>query len=205
MTLSVRTLTATELLSVITDLARLRIQVFREYPYLYDGDLSYEERYLASYASSPGAAVIVVSDDDRPLQRRLIGAATCVPLVDEPATIRQPVADAGINISRVCYFGESVLDPAYRGRGIGHTFFDGREAHARALGLPITMFCAVVRPQDHALRPADYRPLDPFWHKRGYAPVPGLFASLSWKDLGEPGETTKQLQFWKRETLVASG
>ncbi len=27
-------------------LAQLRIAVFRDYPYLYDGDLSYERRYL---------------------------------------------------------------------------------------------------------------------------------------------------------------
>src|SRR5690242_19351414 len=31
-------------------LAALRIRVFREYPYLYDGSLAYEQEYLASYA-----------------------------------------------------------------------------------------------------------------------------------------------------------
>ncbi|WP_137392387.1 GNAT family N-acetyltransferase [Rhodoligotrophos defluvii] len=198
MSLSVRTLTGTEVLSVIEGLARLRIQVFREFPYLYDGDLAYEERYLANYAKSPNAAVVTVSDDALPEEQQLVGAATCVPLVDEPDTFRAPVAAAGIDISQVCYFGESVLDPAYRGRGIGHMFFDGREAHARALGLPITMFCAVIRPADHPLRPAGYRPLDPFWRKRGYVELPGVVARLAWKDLNCEAETVKELQFWER-------
>jgi len=30
----------------ISELARLRIRVFRDWPYLYDGDADYEARYL---------------------------------------------------------------------------------------------------------------------------------------------------------------
>ncbi|HRQ91226.1 MAG TPA: GNAT family N-acetyltransferase, partial [Bacteroidia bacterium] len=33
----------------LRELGGLRIAVFREYPYLYDGDLDYEERYLETY------------------------------------------------------------------------------------------------------------------------------------------------------------
>ncbi|HLL24828.1 MAG TPA: GNAT family N-acetyltransferase, partial [Kofleriaceae bacterium] len=39
-------------------LAALRIRVFREWPYLYDGSLAYEEAYLASYVS-PDAIVVL--------------------------------------------------------------------------------------------------------------------------------------------------
>ena len=34
-------------------LGRLRIAVFRDYPYLYDGTLEYEREYLQSYLKSP--------------------------------------------------------------------------------------------------------------------------------------------------------
>ena len=60
-------------------------------------------------------------------------------------------------------------------------------------------FCGVQRPGDHPMRPADYRPLDPFWRARGYAPLPGVIARFSWKDLGEDSETLKPLQFWIRD------
>ena len=88
--------------------------------------------------------------------------------------------------------------PEYRGRGVGHAFFDAREAHARRLGFTHSAFCAVRRPEDHPARPASHTPLDPFWRARGYAPLEGVIATFRWKDIGERGETPKPLQFWMR-------
>ncbi|WP_430321652.1 hypothetical protein, partial [Salmonella enterica] len=86
------------------------------------------------------------------------------------------------------------LLPDYRGHGIGHAFFDAREAQARACGADAACFAAVIRPADHPARPADYTPLDAFWHKRGYAPIPGLVTELGWKEHGEAEETLKPMQ-----------
>lgn len=179
--------------AVLDDLARLRIAVFRDYPYLYDGDLAYERRYLGSYAESAGGVVVAAFDGDR-----MVGAATGLPLADEPAHVAAPFVAAGIDPAEVFYLGESVLLPTYRGRGLGHAFFDGREARARALGLKTCAFCAVVRPADHARRPADWRPLDPFWTARGYACRPDMETAFSWRDLGEAEETAKPMRFWLR-------
>jgi len=99
----------------------------------------------------------------------------------------------------VFYCAESVLLPAYRGHGIGHRFFDIREAHARRLGFSKCCFCGVDRPADHSKRPATYRPLDDFWRARGYAPLEGAVAQFKWKDIGQTDETAKPLQFWIRE------
>jgi hypothetical protein len=59
-------------------------------------------------------------------------------------------------------------------------------------------FCSVIRPDDHPLRPESYRTNDAFWRGRGYAPLPGVMAHFSWKDLGDTGESEKALQFWMR-------
>ena len=40
--------------------------------------------------------------------------------------------------------------------------------------------------------------LDAFWRKRGYAPLPGVVAHFAWKDLYQPEESDKPLQFWMR-------
>ena len=193
MSVPVRTLTGADVERVIDDLARLRIDVFRDFPYLYDGDLAYEARYLGDFAAIPGAAVIAAEDGGR-----LVGAATCAPLAGEVDAFRKPFEDAGMDVSDICYFGESVLEPAWRGQGLGHLFFDGREAHARSLDLTYAAFCAVIRPDDHPLRPAGHRPLDGFWQKRGYRKVDGLICHFSWKDIGEGAETQKPMQFWMR-------
>ena len=39
------------LLPYLDDLAALRIAVFREWPYLYEGNLGYEANYLGRYAA----------------------------------------------------------------------------------------------------------------------------------------------------------
>ena len=54
-TLDVRSLTGADILPILPDLARLRIVVFRDWPYLYDGTLDYEEKYLATFAAAKGA------------------------------------------------------------------------------------------------------------------------------------------------------
>ena len=86
----------------------------------------------------------------------------------------------------------------YRGRGVGHAFFDHREAQARRCGADAACFAAVIRPADHPARPGDYRPLDSFWRARGYAPIPDFVTHLAWKEHGQAEESPKPLQYWLR-------
>ncbi|WP_444464463.1 GNAT family N-acetyltransferase [Rhodobacter capsulatus] len=188
-----RVLTGPALDAALDDVAALRIAVFRDWPYLYEGSLDYERRYLDSYRSSPGAVVVGAFDGPR-----LVGAATGTPLEDHAEDFAAPFAPTGLPLDSVFYCAESVLLPAYRGQGLGHAFFDLREAHARALGRRFSAFCAVIRPEDHPLKPKTYRPLDAFWRNRGYAPMPGVIAHFRWTDVGQTGETEKPLQFWGR-------
>lgn len=194
MTVTVAPLDPAQIRAYLPDLAALRIAVFRDWPYLYDGTPDYEERYLAPYADSAAALVVGAWDGDR-----LVGAATATPMEDHADAFAAPLAAAGIAPRDVYYFGESVLLAAYRGRGIGHAFFDAREAKARALGRRYACFCGVIRPDDHPLRPADYRPLDPFWRKRGYEPLPGAAARFAWRDVGDAAETDKPMRVWLRD------
>lgn len=193
MALDIRTLTGPALDAALDDVARLRIAVFRDWPYIYDGSLDYERRYLESYRTSEAAVVVGAFDG-----ARLVGAATGTPLEDHSDDFAAAFATTGLKLQDVFYCAESVLLPEYRGQGAGHGFFDAREAHARALGRNFSAFCSVIRPADHPLRPASYRPLDPFWRARGYAPMPGVVARFRWADLGDAEQTEKQLQFWGR-------
>ena len=189
-----RVLTGAALDAALDDVARLRIEVFSAFPYLYDGDLAYERDYLQTYRESNRAVLVGAFDGTT-----LIGAATGTPLADHADDFGAAFAQTGLDLATIFYCAESVLLPDYRGQGIGHAFFDHREAHARAHGFQKTAFCGVVRPRDHPLRPANYAPLDPFWRKRGYDPLPGVVAEFRWKDLDQPEETVKPLQFWLRD------
>ena len=191
--ISVRALRGAALEAALDDVARLRIAVFRDWPYLYDGSLEYEREYLSTYRDSEGALLVGAFFGDV-----LVGASTSTPMEDHAGEFAAPMQGRGVPLERILYGAESVLLPEYRGKGIGHRFFDLREDHARALGRTHVAFCSVMRPADHPLQPATYRTNDAFWQGRGYAPVPGAVAEFSWKDLGEAGETVKPLQFWMR-------
>jgi GNAT superfamily N-acetyltransferase len=180
--------------TVLTDLAQLRITVFREFPYLYEGNLDYEAKYLRSYAASTESVVVVVREGSN-----IVGASTAMPLSQHSDAVAPPLERAGYAASEIYYLGESVLLPAFRGRGVGHRFFDEREAAARRFGYRYTSFCAVVRPDDHPLRPKGYLPHDAFWQKRGYCKRPDIIAQFAWLDLGEREETQKPMTFWLKE------
>ena len=186
-----KALTGRDLDAALDDVAALRIAVFAEWPYLYAGALDYERDYLASYQNNPRAVVVGAFDG-----AKLVGASTGTPLEDHAADFSAPFK--GHDLSQWFYCAESVLLPEYRGHGLGHAFFDGREAQGRAQGHRYSAFCSVIRPADHPLRPADYRPLDGFWRKRGYAPLPGVIAGFDWKDIDAPAQTRKELQFWMK-------
>lgn len=193
MTLTVGILRGPERTAALDSLARLRIAVFRAYPYLYDGTVADEADYLGEFFGSDDAVLVAARDGEA-----IVGAATASPMRDQGAEFRARFEASGLDPETLFYFGESVLLPGYRGRGIGHAFFDAREEAAREHGARGAAFASVIRPADHPARPADHRPLDPFWRARGYAPVPGLTVEMDWKDVGEPAPTAKALQVWLR-------
>jgi GNAT superfamily N-acetyltransferase len=194
MTVKVEPLTGEALRTVLPALARLRITVFRAYPYLYDGSLAYEENYIRKFAEADGTVIVVASDGGT-----IVGASTASPMDGHADEFAAAFRQHGYDTSKIFYFGESVLLPQYRGQGIGHAFFDHREARARELGgFTHTTFCGVVRPADHPLKPKDYVPLDGFWTKRGYRKLDGVTATYRWKDIDKPDADDKTMQFWIR-------
>ena len=188
----VETRTGEAILPLMADLQRLRVRVFREWPYLYDGEERYEAGYVRAYARSPRAAMVVALEGTR-----CVGASTCLPLADETANVQAPFLARGWAPTRFFYLGESVLLPEYRGQGIGVAFFAQREAHARAVSdADFACFCAVERPASHPARPPGEAGLEGFWRNRGYQPEPGLACTMRWKEVGQAEQTDHRLQFW---------
>ncbi|MFO1166322.1 MAG: GNAT family N-acetyltransferase, partial [Paracoccus sp. (in: a-proteobacteria)] len=132
--IATRILTGDAVAGALDDLARLRIAVFRDWPYLYDGDVDYERDYLTAY-QSPGAVVVAAYDG-----ARMVGAATGAPMEHHAGDFAAAFAARAEPLDQIYYCAESVLLPEYRGHGLGHAFFDGREAQARALGRRYSAF-----------------------------------------------------------------
>lgn len=186
--------TGPHLKTYLPSIAKLRLDVLRGYPDLYEGELEQEKRYLRKYLQCPDAIAVIVFDGST-----IIGASTGLPLLLENKGVQKPLRERNMEIEKLFYFEESVLLPQYRGRGIGHHFFDYREDHVRKLKkFDAICFCSVDRPENHPKKPSDYLPLNDFWRKRGYIQFPEIKCFLSWKDVDEEKKTTKPLTFWMK-------
>lgn len=193
MSIRIQCVSGKEALTFIDKVAELRISIFKDFPYLYEGDIAYESDYLSRYIAVEQSLFVLAFSGEQ-----LIGVSTGMPLKYEMQEIRAPFLEAGLTTESYFYFGESLLKKEYRGKGIGHRFFDEREAFAATIdGIERCTFCSVIRTEDHFLRPKDYRSNDLFWTKRGYSKN-GLICELDWKDVGNQESTLKSLEFWER-------
>jgi len=186
-----------ELSDIALDFAELRITVFREFPYLYDGNLMYEKEYIKHYLECSDFFIFSVYDGNQ-----MIGATTALPLTFADEEIQKPWIQNHIDIHSIFYFGESLLLKPYRGLGLGHRFFDEREAFAQSLGtFSMATFCSVIRQENHPLQPQNYHSNELFWQKRGYIKKENWICEMAWKDINETKETNKPLVFWTKNIL----
>src|SRR5690625_1671810 len=97
----------------LRELVRLRIAVFREFPYLYDGDAEYEAGYMRKYAASKNSVfVLALSGGD------VVGVSTGVPLLDADADFRKPFEQSKYDLADVFSFGVYVIELALCGMGL---------------------------------------------------------------------------------------
>ncbi|WP_132143124.1 GNAT family N-acetyltransferase [Luteibacter rhizovicinus] len=193
----IETYVGAAMLNHLDRVAALRTAVFREWPYLYVGDDNYEREYLSHYAASPRSICVLARVGDE-----IVGASTGIPLRDDAASYHQPFERKGIPVDDVYYFGESVVLSEWRGRGIGHRFFDTREAHARAVGdFRWTAFCSVQRDENDPRRPSGYRGNGVFWTKRGYEPRTDMTCELTWPEIGSVEPVKHRLGVWMRKLV----
>ena len=178
----------------LEDLARLRIEVFREWPYLYDGSLKYETNYLRHFMESHGSLLVVARSGNA-----IVGASTALPLAEADACFQAPFNNTPFVIEEVFYFGESVLLSAHRGKGVGSRFFEIREEAAREAGARFAVFCAVERDANDPRRPAGARSPESLWQRRGYKRYPGIMCALDWRELGCAEDSTNTLIFWIKD------
>jgi hypothetical protein len=186
---------AEEINDIIEELGRLRIEIFREFPYLYDGNLDYEKEYLKTYSKASSSMILVVFD-----QNQIIGASSCLKLIEETPEVILPFIKANFDLNSIVYFGESLLKSSYRGQGIGKVFFEEREKHALTFQeITTACFCAVKREHDHPLKPHEYIPLDNFWNQRNYSKQASLISEFEWKDTNENQPSIKIMEYWTKQ------
>ena len=189
-------LTGAAIADGLDDMATLRLDIFPEYPYLYQGRREDELKYLGTYAEAPDACVILAYEGDA-----VIGAVTGMPLIHEDAQMLDAFAATTFPLNEIYYVGELLFRPAYRHCGLGQKLLARLESHIRALGRYSTLTCATVeRPDDHPLRPRDYIPITKFLARTGFVRLPGVTTHFLWRET-DGVERDHPMQFWSKELI----
>ena len=176
------------------EIAQLRIEIFKEFPYLYQGSFDYERNYLCRYIEASDSLVCLVKQGDI-----IAGMTTAISLAQEDQDIKGQYQEQGYIPEHTCYFGESIIKKEYRNYGVGKQFFKIREEFAieNIPKLKHTTFCAVKRDHSHPLRPENYFDLSEFWSKQGYQKTESHI-KMKWKDINKDKEDYKKLMIWKK-------
>lgn len=169
-----------------------RIEIFREYPYLYDGDMDYERRYLSRYLRTPESILAVMSDG-----AAIQAACTGLPFSYEDGETQEPFA--GEDFSQIYYIGEVMVRPGLRGKGIGSTLLKTVLALIDHDKYQTVCLYTVDRGVDHPHRHEGYRPPDSIWQRFGFAKDEKRKACYRWKDIGQQSETDKTMSVWARK------
>lgn len=194
MQIKIHQATSDDIEKYVEQLGQLRIEVFKEWPYLYEGDLNYEREYLKSYVTAKDAVCFLLRQD-----QEVIGASTAIAMSEADKAFAAPLKNLGYPLEKVMYFGESIIQKDYRGGGWGAKFFASREEFARQKGYSYCVFCSVERPDDHPLRPAGYRPLNQFWQRLGYREHPDAKVEFRWKSIGDQQQSVHRLTLWSKK------
>ena len=193
----VRSFTGSALKPYIHSIAKLRMEVFRDYPYFEEPDLNRETQYLRKIASNKESIGVLILDNTT-----LVGASIGCPLSVEETAVKAPFKEAHKDIDSYFFFGDSTLLKHYRGRGIGHHFFDARESHvAHYKKYKHICFCVPDCKEPDPRKPKDFIPLHDFWRKRGYIHHPDLKCYLTWKEIDASQATEKHLSYWIKEVI----
>lgn len=179
-------------------MAKVRVEVFKGYPFLAEISVEEEIAYLRKFVQDKDSIAVLVFDE-----AKIVGVSIGAPFENQEEAFLKLFRSKNLKPSNYFYFGQSVVLEAYRGRGLNHHFFDIREKHVKHLKrFKSICFTSIVRPSTHPLAPSDYSSLANFWEKNGYVKQSDIICYKSWKDREETKQSPKQLMFWIKNLAI---
>jgi len=175
------------------DIAQIRISLFSEYPYLYEGTIEHEKEYLETYFKSSCALILLVFDG-----QKIVGFSNSIALSEESEEMKTPFIEHKLNLSEYLYIGEVMIYKPYRNKKILRKFLEFHENTALTQGYSHMIFMTVERPDNHPARPDNHRLLDPVWKHFGYQQIPGLQIHFMWPQVDTNQDTENTLAIWQK-------
>jgi GNAT superfamily N-acetyltransferase len=180
-------------------LSDLRLEAFKEFPYLYVGNIEDEVSYAQLYTSAPEGILVIAFQDET-----IAGLYSGLPLNASGAFIsawHDKLIEEGVDLTNYFYAGELIVKPAFRKKGLGAQLMTRLIQEVDAMGFSGFMGVTAIRAYDHPLRPQGYFDTDAIWGKYGLEKIPVVLTG-TWPTLQLDGSIKvedNQLACWIRK------
>ncbi len=187
------------LLPHVNTLAEMRINLFKNFPYLYAGSLNEREiGYVKRFAQNEHALLGIAQ-----IENTVAGMLTGIPLVCDLEIVAHAdsiFAAAGLNAHEYYYFGDALVLQQFRNLGIARALFAVLEAKVKSLGYKKACFLVEDGDEHHPMRPENFKQ-GLLWSKLGYKKT-SILATMSWPTIqvnGAVQECNHTLTFWIKD------
>lgn len=163
----------------------MRMAIFKEWPYLYIGDRKTEVEYITPYVKSSSSLLFFAKNEGK-----IIGIVTGIPLLEMDDSFTAPFTQASLPLQPIFYLGEILLLKEFRGQGIGYQMYKRFEDELKKWPRFTQIAILRMKYDCHDVRkPKEYRSLDEFWARLGYAEDPNLFLNIDYQEIGQKAKT----------------
>jgi len=176
----------------LKDIAKLRVETLKDFPYLYSGILEKEVEYLEkTFLSSNDSWFLLYLSSFG-----VAGGIGITPLDMLPNEIKEPFIINGLEISDYMYIGEAMLKRDYRDRGLFKNMLSFAEKQAKQAGKKYAVFSYVEREKTDN---QNNRAGDSFWEKFGYFKIINDPIELKWVRSDTRKNEINKLFLWEKQ------
>lgn len=176
-TFNLKVLTSDQVNTYLNDIASFRIKYFKDFPYMYEGNMDYEQKYIGGFVKDKKAILVVAVKDNQ-----IVAVSTALPLISDADILGdapKKFLEKGLNPKDFFYYGEIIIKPEYRGLGVAKAIMSIQEAFAKNLNYKKITLSTVVRSKDDPRAPIDYISSDIVWHNLGFKKE-DIFMEYEW-------------------------
>ena len=189
----IETYRASEIQPHIKDIVNICNHIYREYPYLYNGEHAGYQSYLESYSQRDHSIICCAYDGSK-----VIGFAAGIPMVETKDLYKETLLENGYRLENLFYLGEFGLEPQYRWQGIEEALYDKIESHARRKGFETICLWELDDSAHTQYRPQEYIPKDELLNKLGFVSKPYLNFQIFWTNIDELQESAHLAVYWTK-------
>ncbi len=184
---------------LIPEIAKARLELFKEFPYLYEGTYENESKYLKDFACNPKSIILTAHEGDK-----LIAFVTAT-AVESGFELTEAIKDLmqgqGIDTGKYFYISEMMVYPEFRSFELQNKLKKDIENYALKNNYSKTCFLSVFRENDHPLRPERYKEVSRLWKFNKYHKTE-ISTEFEWNTVQKDSESklmNNRLDLWEKE------